>query len=237
MSEPTYFRQLKAGVDFGRGNPVATQMDNFIYLVGDADKRECLVVDPAWDIAGILERAAEDEMTVTGALITHWHPDHVGGPLFGHDVQGITALLNEVDVPIHVHKDDVEWVSRVTGVAPSELATRESGDRVAAGDVQVECLHTPGHTAGSQCFRCGSKLIAGDTLFLQGCGRLDLPGSNVEQMWDTLTQRLATIADQVELYPGHDYGAVPHAPLGEVRKVNYALNVPTLDHFRRMMGG
>ena len=78
---------------------------------------------------------------------------------------------------------------------------------------------------------------AGDTLFLQGCGRLDLPGSNVEQMWRTLTERLASIADQVVLYPGHDYSDAPSAPMGRVRQTNYALAAPTLDHFRRMMGG
>lgn len=236
MSDGVYFRQLKAGRDFGRADPVAVQMDNFIYLVGDPVARECLVVDPAWDVAGILDRAAEDGMRVVGALITHWHPDHVGGPLFGHDVQGIRALKERADVPIHVHRADVEWVVRVTGLAASELVARDSGDKVAAGVVEVECLHTPGHTAGSQCFKCGKRLIAGDTLFLEGCGRLDLPGSDVDQMWRTLTERLATLADDVTLFPGHDYSDAPSAPLGEVRRNNHALQVPTIDHWRRMMG-
>ncbi len=236
MTDPVYFRQLKAGRDFGRGDPVAAQMENFIYLVGDREAGECLVVDPAWDVQGVLDRASEDGMRVVGALVTHWHPDHVGGPLFGHDVQGVQALLDRLDVPVYVHRRDLPWVARVTGVPPSALRAVDGGDVVRAGQVEVQCLHTPGHTEGSQCFRCAHRLIAGDTLFLQGCGRVDLPGADVDEMWRTLKHRLATIADEVELYPGHDYASKPHAPLGEVRRTNPVLHAPTLDLFRRMMG-
>ena len=236
MGERLYFKQLKAGRDFSVGDPVATQMDNFIYLIGDRVAGECLVVDPAWDVQGVVDVAAADDMKVAGALVTHWHPDHVGGPLFGHDVEGIARFLEVTSAPVHVHKDDAWFVEQVTGVAASELAAHEHGHVVKVGEVEVECLHTPGHTAGSQCFRCRGALIAGDTLFLQGCGRLDLPGSDIEQMYDSLYNRLGKLPGDLVLYPGHDYGAKPHAPLQEVRATNPSLRVPDIGMWRRMYG-
>lgn len=236
MDDTLYFRQLEGGRDFARGDAVAAQMDNFVYLVGDRRKGECLVVDPAWDVAGIVDVAARDDMRIVGALVTHWHPDHVGGPLFGHHVGGLADFLAVNPAPIHVHEADADLVVAMTGVSRTDLTLHRSGDIVRAGDVEVECLHTPGHTAGSQCFRCGNKLVAGDTLFLQGCGRLDLPGGDVDEMWRTLYQRLAALPDDVVLYPGHNYAAKPHAQLAEVRRTNYALQAPTLEDWRRMMG-
>lgn len=231
-----YIRQLKAGRDFALGDFVAQQMANFVYLVGDRVTRECLVVDPAWDVQGIVNAAASDDMRITGALITHYHPDHVGGPLFGHDVQGLAQLMAINPCPIHVHEAEAEGVRMLTGLSKSDLSTHSSGHRVKAGEVEVECLHTPGHTPGSQCFRCAGALISGDTLFLQGCGRVDLPGGDPEEMYRTLTQRLSTLPGDLTLYPGHDYGQVPHAPLDEVRRSNPVLRLPDEATYKRMMG-
>lgn len=236
MQDQLYLRQLEGGRDFARGDAVAASMDNFVYLLGDRAAGECLVVDPAWDVAGILEIAAQDDMRVVGALVTHWHPDHVGGPLFGHDVQGLATFLELNPAPIYVHKADADLVQALTGVGRGDLELVESGHVVKAGQVEIQCLHTPGHTAGSQCFRCGNALVAGDTLFLQGCGRLDLPGGDVDEMWRTLHQRLSTIPDDVVLYPGHNYGPRPAAPMGEVRRINPELRIPTLEDWRRLRG-
>ncbi len=235
MDDRLYFRQLKAGRDFGQGNPVCVGMDNFIYLIGDRVTSECLVVDPAWDVASIVNAAAADGMKITGALVTHWHPDHVGGPLMNHKVEGLPRLLELAPCKVHIHKGDVQFVKMMTAISDSDIVAHDSGDKVKAGAIEVECLHTPGHTAGSQCFRCGDKLIAGDTLFLQGCGRLDLPGGSVEEMWRTLTERLSTIGDDVVLYPGHDYSG-KSAPMGDVRRTNPILNAPDYASWRRMMG-
>jgi hydroxyacylglutathione hydrolase len=233
MSATLYLRQLKAGRDFATSDPVARNMANFVYLLGDREARECVVIDPAWDVAGVLRCAEADGMRITGALVSHWHPDHVGGPMMGHDVEGLAALLAAHPVPVHVHRADAQMVQMMTGLSKSDLTLHDSGDRVLAGKVEIECLHTPGHTQGSQCFRCGHALVSGDTLFLQGCGRTDLPGGDPEEMWRTLTQRLLTLPRDLILYPGHDYASRPHATLDDVARTNPVLRAPDLATFLR----
>lgn len=219
LSTTFYLRQLLVGRDIGRANAAGRQMQNFVYLVGDRATRQCLVVDPAWDIKGILACAAEDDMRIVGALVSHYHPDHIGGSLFGLNVEGLAALMTDNPCPVHVHKLEADGVIEITGISESDVRRHEGNDRVKLGDVEVELLHTPGHTPGSQCFRVDRALVSGDTLFLQGCGRVDLPGGSAEEMERTITQRLASLPDDLTLYPGHAYGG-EHAPLGEVRKNN-----------------
>lgn len=236
MPDPLYLRRLAAGRDFAVGDPVARAMDNLVYLVGDSDTRECLVVDPAWDVAGIVSAAESDGYKITGALVSHWHPDHVGGPMMGHDVQGLPELLALAPCPIWVNAADAEFVQMMTGLGAGDLRKVGSGDKVRVGNVEVECLHTPGHTKGSQCFRCGKALLSGDTLFMEGCGRTDLPGGDVEEMWRTLYERLLALPQDLVLYPGHDYGKQPPAPLDEVRKTNPVLRAPDRRTFLAMWG-
>lgn len=218
-SSPLYFKQLLAGRDFGRNNPVCGQMENFIYLVGDTERRECVVIDPAWAIDDVLAVAAADGMNVVGALGTHYHPDHVGGSMMGFNVEGFATLLARQSCPLHVHRGDAEFVRKVTGLSTTDLVLHDANDKVTVGSVELEWLHTPGHTPGSSCFRLKDALIAGDTLFLQGCGRVDLPGGDKEEMMRTLTGRLSQIPDDTVLYPGHNYGGAK-ADFGWVRRNN-----------------
>lgn len=217
-----YLRQLLVGRDLGRDHRVGAQMQNFVYLVGDRDTSECLVIDPAWDIQGILDQAAGDGMKVTGALVTHYHPDHIGGSLFGFAVDGLAQLMTLNPCPVHTHKLEADGVRKVSGLSEADLRRHEGNDLVRVGEIDVELLHTPGHTPGSQCFRVGQALVSGDTLFLRGCGRVDLPGGDREEMRRTLSQRLARLPDDLELYPGHAYGG-EHAPMGKVRQENPSL--------------
>lgn len=214
-----FLRQLLAGRDFARSDRAAKQMMNFAYLIGDADTRECVVVDPAWDVDGLVAYANEADMKIVGALVTHYHPDHCGGSMFGFTVEGIARLLETNPCKIHVHKLEAEGVRLVTEVSNSDLELHEANDRVQVGGVEIELLHTPGHTPGSQCFRVKDALVSGDTLFLQGCGRVDLPGGDADEMRRTLTERLAKLPDDLILYPGHAYGG-ESAPMGEVRRTN-----------------
>jgi glyoxylase-like metal-dependent hydrolase (beta-lactamase superfamily II) len=232
-----YFRQLLAGRDIARTDPLARQMVNFAYLVGDRETGEAVAVDPAYDIRGILDVAAGDGMTVTGALASHYHPDHVGGDMMGHQISGVRELLTLNPVLIHVHDDEAPWVQRVTGASDSDLVRHASGDVVEVGGIGIELIHTPGHTPGSQCFYVdGRYLVSGDTLFLEGCGRTDLPGGDPAQLYESLTQKLAKVPDDAVLFPGHLYAAEPSATMGETRRWNYVFKPKTEAEWLAMFG-
>lgn len=238
MSEDRlYFRQLLAGRDFAQGDLVARQMVNFVYVVGDRETGEAVAIDPAYDVQGLVDLVEADGMRLTGALATHYHPDHVGGEMMGHSIQGVADLLAIRPVPIHVQEDEKPWVQRVTGASDSDLATHTSGDTVMVGEIPIQLIHTPGHTPGSQCFLCEGHLVAGDTLFLEGCGRVDLPGGDPEALYHSIHSTLAQVPDDVVLYPGHLYSADPSADMGDVRRSNFVYRLTGLDQWKMFMGG
>jgi glyoxylase-like metal-dependent hydrolase (beta-lactamase superfamily II) len=232
-----YFRQLLSGRDFAQGDQMARQMVNFVYLIGDRASGEAVVVDPAYAVGDLLDILEADGMTLSGVLATHYHPDHVGGAMAGWTVEGISALLERVQVPIHLHKEELPWVERTTGVGPTHLVGHDSGDVVQVGSVAVELIHTPGHTPGSQCFLVDGRLVAGDTLFLDGCGRTDLPGADPVAMYESINTRLARVSDDAVLYPGHLYSAEPSQRLGETRQWNYVFQPNSVQEWLAMFGG
>jgi glyoxylase-like metal-dependent hydrolase (beta-lactamase superfamily II) len=237
MSDDTlYFRQLLSGRDFATDDPLAGQMVNFCYLMGDRHAGEAVIVDPAYDVGGLLDILAADGMRCVGVLATHFHPDHVGGDLMGYRIEGVTNLLEAIQVPVHVQADEAPWVVRATGVSDAELVEHSSGDVVAVGDIDIELVHTPGHTPGSQCFSVDGRLVSGDTLFLDGCGRTDLPGGDPAQMYESLTTRLARFGDDTVLYPGHRYSPEPSARLGDTRQRNYVFRLRSAEHWMAMFG-
>ena len=227
-----YFKQLLSGIDFGVNDPSARSMANFVYLIGDTQTRECVVVDPAWDINGILKVVKEDDMTLTGALVTHYHPDHVGGEIFGMEIMGLAEMMEKHPVPVYVNKHEADGLRQVTGISMSDMRQMDGEDVVKVGAIDIKCLHTP----GSQCFRVSDSLVAGDTLFLQGCGRVDLPGGNSEELFHTLTRRLSKIEDNIILYPGHNYGGSPSGEMGDVRRSNSYLQIQRLEDWFSIMG-
>lgn len=230
-----YFRQLLSGRDFAAHDPLAVQMVNFCYLIGDRRTRQALVVDPAYGVDDIMAVAAADGIEVTGVLVTHHHPDHVGGSMMGHTIEGLAAVMERQSVPVHAHRDEAHLVSRVTGISPDDIVEHDGGDRVSVGDVEIALLHTPGHTPGSQCFLVDGMLVAGDTLFLQGCGRTDLPGSDAGAMYESL-QRLAGLPDSTVVYPGHRYSVASAGTLEAVKEVNTVFKPPSRDAWLSVFG-
>ena len=214
----------------------AQQMRNFAYLIGDRETGDCVVVDPAYAAQDLVDALEADDMHLSGVLVTHHHPDHVGGSMMGFELKGLAELLERVSVPVHVNALEADWVSRVTGIARSELTAHEHGDKVSVGDIEIELLHTPGHTPGSQCFLLDGRLVAGDTLFLEGCGRTDFPGGNVDDMYRSL-QALAQLPGDPTVFPGHWYSVEPSASLSEVRRTNYVYRASNLDQWHMLMGG
>ena len=225
-----YFQQIPVG-----------EMANLAYLIGSLATREALLVDPAWSVDALLDRAESDGMRVVGALITHYHQDHVGGELFGMEIEGLTRLLARSPVPIYANEREAAGLVRVTGISASEVQRKQAGDQIELGAVRVRLLHTPGHTPGSQCFlveEAGQpgKLVSGDTLFLGSCGRVDLPGSDPSEMYQSLNGTLKALPDETLLYPGHLYSPEPFDTLGHQKRSNPYLRVTSLEQFLMFMG-
>ena len=212
-------------------------MQNFTYLVGSKRTREVALVDPAWNIDELYDHVVEKRgLKPVAALLTHYHPDHCGGQMMGHSIEGVARLLERQGMKVYAHEDEAGGVRKVTGLSESDIARVASGDKLTIGDVELEFLHTPGHTPGSQCFLVKNALVSGDTLFIQGCGRVDLPGSDPDDMWRSL-RKLADLPDDTVLFPGHNYGGGPQATLGDTKKGNPYLRIPTLEMWRELMGG
>ena len=225
MDDDVYIEQIEIG-----------PMQNFTYIVGSKRTREVALVDPAWNIDELLDHVIEKrELEPVAALATHYHPDHVGGDIFGQSIEGLPRLLERRGMKVYAHREEEAGLRRVTGISTSDVAVVDSGDTLQLGDVEIEFLHTPGHTPGSQCFRIKNALVSGDTLFIQGCGRVDLPGADADEMFRSL-QKLAALPDDTILFPGHNYGGGPHASLGDTKKMNTYLRIPTLEMWRELMG-
>jgi glyoxylase-like metal-dependent hydrolase (beta-lactamase superfamily II) len=217
-----YFRQIEMG-----------PMQNYVYLIGSTETRKTAVVDAAWEIDEILRLAAQDGMEITHAFVTHTHPDHVGGSFAGMEIQGVTELLTKCKAKVVVHKAEAEFLKSLSA---SDLIKTESGDKIDVGGVQIQLLHTPGHTPGSQCFLVDNRIVSGDTLFIGSCGRVDLPGSNPEQMYYSLTQKLMALPDDTILFPGHNYSDRPTSTMGQEKQSNPYFRFHSLKQFLGAMG-
>jgi hydroxyacylglutathione hydrolase len=182
-------------------------MQNFVYFIGDAATKEIVVVDPGWDIDFLRKEEKKNGFQITSILLTHGHPDHV---------EGVEELQKTHDVPVIISQHEAEYYvpecKNLKKVAPGEV--------VKIGNIDIECIHTPGHTAGCQCFRYKDVLLTGDTLFVDGCGRCDLPGGNTRTMYDTLYRVILKLPDSIVIYPGHQYGPTSFATLASQKKTN-----------------
>jgi glyoxylase-like metal-dependent hydrolase (beta-lactamase superfamily II) len=217
-----YFKQIEIG-----------PMQNYVYLIGSMETRKVAVVDAAWEIDTILTIAKQDQMEITHAFVTHTHPDHVGGGFAGMEIDGVTELLEKCKAKVVVHKAEAEFLK---GLSSSDMIKSDNGDKIDVGGVEIQLMHTPGHTPGSQCFLIDGRIVSGDTLFIDACGRVDFPGGNPEQMYNSLTQKLMALPDDTILYPGHNYAAKPHATLGEQKQTNPYLKFTSLKQFLGAMG-
>lgn len=198
-------------------------MDNFEYFIGDSSTGEVAVVDPAWDVDFLRDEAKRNGYTITSIFLTHGHMDHVNG---------VDELLSTHDIPVIISKYETGVYLR----GCKDVKKVSDRDKVKIGNLEIECLHTPGHTAGGQCFRYGNVLITGDTVFIDGCGRCDLPGSDPKAMYHALYDIIMKLPDTVVLYPGHNYGPTPYATLASQKKTNPYFQCQDIEEFlsRRM---
>ena len=198
-------------------------MQNFVYLVGDPQTREAAVVDPGWEVPKILAAAGQDGYRLTKAFVTHHHFDHVGG---------LPALLGALDLPVYVHREDAPLVH----IKPSSLRVVSGGETIEVGRVPVAFIHTPGHTPGSQCVMVSGRLLTGDTLFIQACGRWDLPGGDPSKLYESLNLKLKALDEATAVLPGHNYAERPTSTIGEEKRTNPFMQAPSREAFLRAIG-
>jgi len=212
MSGPALFiKQLSIG-----------PMENFCYLVGDRGKAECAVIDPAWDADEILRIADEEGMRVAAIMVTHTHFDHANA---------VEDLAKKLEVPVYVHQKEAKYLSG----AGKFLRPVKDQQKIRIGDIEIECLHTPGHTPGGVCYLACGHLFSGDTLFVNACGRCDLPGSDAAAMYDSL-QRLGNLAGDTRVYPGHDYGDKRVSTIKQEKEKNPYYQCRSRDDFLAFRG-
>jgi len=191
-------------------------MQNFAYLVGDENTRLAAVVDPAWDIDRILAVVKRYNLRIIFAINTHGHPDHTSGN---------SELVKATGAKVLAHE---------TSRLKKDIGVKE-GDTLHVGSLELKFIHTPGHSPDSMSVLVNGKLMTGDTLFVGECGRTDLPGGSSEQLHDSLFNKLMKLPDEVEVYPGHDYGAKPHSTIGYERTHNYVLKPRSVRQFAEFM--
>jgi len=182
-------------------------MENFIYLIQDQSTGRAAVVDPAWEVDKIIAQAKKNNVKITDILLTHSHHDHING---------IDSLLSHYDAEVHLLKAEAEF----WGKYKDATNLHHGGDVLHLGETQISILHTPGHTPGSACYHVGNNLIAGDTLFVFGCGRCDLSGGNPHEMFNTLKRIRTDLPANTVLYPGHNYSEKPTSTLEEQSAAN-----------------
>jgi hydroxyacylglutathione hydrolase len=211
-------------------------MANFVYLIGDPETHKAAVVDPAWDIEALLDYAEREGYEIDKVLITHYHQDHLGGSMMGQKIPGAADLLDRIKVKVYVNKEEAEGAKRVAGLGDSDIVKVEAGDVFKVGNLEVKFIHTPGHTPGSQCFLVNGNLISGDTLFVNSCGRVDLPGSDPAAMYHSLNNVLRNLDESTVVYPGHAYAPESSTTIGEQKRHNMYMRFENLDDFLMAMG-
>ena len=191
---------------------------NFIYLIGDNTSKEIAVVDPAWNVPFLRDEANKLGLKIVSIFLTHGHPDHVNG---------LAELQKTHDVPVYISEHE----AAIYKPKCKNLIEVKNHARLNVGSVEFECILAPGHTPGCQCFLSGKHLITGDVIFVDGCGRCDLPGGNAKEMYASLYNIIRKFPDDTIIYPGHNYGNTPTDTIGHQKKTNPYLQSSSLEEF------
>jgi glyoxylase-like metal-dependent hydrolase (beta-lactamase superfamily II) len=195
-------------------------MKNFVYLFGCPVTGEAAVVDPAWDVDALLAEAEGRGWQVKAALITHTHQDHVNG---------VEELAARTGAGVFVHEAEMDRAP----VPPGPGGVLHQGTVLRVGELEVEALHTPGHSPGAVCYRCADSLFTGDTLFVGRTGRMVFAGGSTRQMYES-TLLLKALPEDLTIYPGHDYGPTPTSTIGREVRENPFLGCAGLEEFEAL---
>ncbi len=198
-------------------------MDNKVYLlVNDSDKS--IVVDPAWDDEFIVNEAEEKHKPIGLILLTHGHFDHC---------LSVAYIKEKTGAEIWIHEKDEDYLRGISARAREEFGidipmkeisaekTLVDNEIINWGDEEIKVIHTPGHTPGGVCFLMDKKLITGDTLFAGSVGRWDLTGGDGKQLFKSIRERILTLDDDIEIFPGHG----PKSTIGNEKNYNQLLKM------------
>ena len=189
---------------------------NFAYIIADEATKEAAVIDPGYNAEHILRQVQQLNVHVKYIINTHSHRDH-------------TSSNSDIK-----EKTDAKIVAHTKSPLPKDIAVKDQ-DRLQLGELSIRVIHTPGHTSDGICLLADNKLFTGDTLFVGECGRTDLTGSSAKDMYHSLFDKILSLDDSIEVYPGHDYGNRPSSTIGHERKTNYTLEKRTLEEFIEFM--
>ena len=191
---------------------------NMIYIITDNKSKESAIIDPAWDMSEVYKYIGENDLILKKILLTHSHHDHINA---------IDEILISHDLEIHINKKEkVFWKKEY-----DSFVINHGGDTIKLGETEIRSLHTPGHTPGSTCYHIGDDLIAGDTLFVFGCGRCDLHGGNPEEMFNTLKDIKMSLDPKTIILPGHNYSIKRESTLQEEIQGNPFMKFNNINKF------
>ncbi len=196
-------------------------MDVFCYIVSCPVKKEALVIDPAGNEEDIVERIDKNGLVLKYIVNTHGHADHTCGNAKMKDLTRAQIIMHEEDDKVF-NSPEGQVMARQMGFALSPHADIfvKDGDEISIGDVTLKVIHTPGHSPGGICLLGYGNLFTGDTLFVGGIGRTDLPGSSAAQFMNSINKRLLTLPVDTIVWPGHDYGDRPSSTIGREKITN-----------------
>lgn len=180
--------------------------DNFSYIVADEQTREAVVVDSSYNADELTKLIQTEHLQLKYIISTHGHSDHTAGnkPLLATFKEAQTVAHNQAN--------------------PKSSIQVQDGTQLQIGKVTIQIIHTPGHTPDGICLLIDNqKLLTGDTLFVGECGRTDLAGGDPKQLYHSLHDKILKLSNDIEVYPGHNYGAKPSSTVGYERQTNYVL--------------
>jgi len=201
-------------------------MQNFSYLIGDEKTKEAAIIDAGWEIDKLIDIAEKEKLKINKIILTHSHYDHT---------QKVDELASKTDSLVYFHEDDFNEIKRVIKNPSIKIIKLKNNDEIKIGSIKIKVIHTPGHSPGAICLLIDKKLLTGDTLFVNAIGRTDLAGGDSIKLFESL-QKLKELSDDVEVYPGHDYGEIPFSTIGGEKKTNPYFMCSTKEQFLNLLG-
>lgn len=209
------FRQIHVG-----------PMQNFSYIIGDEKTKEAALIDAGWESDKLIGIADKEKLNIKKIILTHSHYDHV---------QKADELASKTNAAVYFHEDDFNEIKRAMKNPVIKLHKLKNNGEIEVGNIKIKVIHTPGHTPGGICLLADKKLLTGDTLFVNAIGRTDLAGGDSVKLFESL-QKLKKLDDDVEVYPGHDYGEIPFSTIGGEKKTNPYFKCSTKEQFLNLLG-